>query len=317
MTTVQLEYIVAVDTYRSFVTAAEKCFVTQPTLSMQIQKLEDELGIKVFDRSKLPVVPTEIGITVIAQARIILKENARIKEIIAEHKKEIQGTLKVGIIPTLAPYLLPRILTDFMKKYPKVKLEIWEYPTEQIMQLLKQELLDCGLLATPLHNPHLEEHPLFYESFVVYAAKSNELFARKYIRPEDLDVREVWLLNEGHCMRNQVLNICRDKFTMGEYKNLEYNTGSVETLKRMVDLNEGYTILPELSLQDLSARQMNMVRYFKSPEPVREISLVTHRFFIKQALIGAFKKEILTHVPEKMKVQKQRKVVEILPENEA
>lgn len=311
MTTVQLEYVVAVDTYRSFVIAAEKCFVTQPTLSMQIQKLEDELGIKIFDRSKLPVVPTEIGAAVITQARVILKESARIKEVIAGHKKEIQGNLKVGIIPTLAPYLLPRILTGFMKKYPKVKLEIWEYPTEQIIQQLKQELLDCGILATPLNNQHLEEHPLFYESFVVYTAKSNPLSEKKVVKPEDLDVREVWLLNEGHCMRNQVLNICRDKFTMGEYKNLEYNTGSVETLKRMVDLNEGYTILPELSLQDLSSRQMNMVRYFKSPEPVREISLVTHRYFIKQALIEAFQKEILRHVPEKMKMLKHRNVVDI------
>jgi LysR family transcriptional regulator, hydrogen peroxide-inducible genes activator len=311
MTTVQLEYVVAVDTYRSFVVAAEKCFVTQPTLSMQIQKLEDELGIKIFDRSKLPVVPTEIGVAVIAQGRVILKESGRIKEIIAGHKKEVQGTLRVGIIPTLAPYLLPRILTAFIKKYPKVKLEIWEHPTEQIEQLLKQEQLDCGLMATPLENPSLEEQPLFYESFVVYAAKTNELFEKKFIKPEDIDVREVWLLNEGHCMRNQVLNICKDKFTMGEYKNLEYNTGSVETLKRMVDLNAGYTILPELSLQDMSARQMNMVRYFKAPEPVREISLVTHRFFIKQALIAAFMKEILAHVPDKMKVHKNRKVVEI------
>ncbi len=314
MTTVQLEYIVAVDTYRSFVVAAEKCFVTQPTLSMQIQKLEDELGIKIFDRLKLPVVPTEIGSAVVAQGRVIIKENARIREIISDQKKEIQGNLRVGIIPTLAPYLLPRILTAFMKKYPKVKLEIWEYPTEQIVQHLKQELLDCGVLATPLHNQHIEEHQLFYESFVVYTSKSNKLFEKKVIKPEDLDVKEVWLLNEGHCMRNQVLNICRDKFTMGEYKNLEYNTGSVETLKRMVDLNDGYTILPELSLQDLSQRQLSMVRYFKSPEPVREISLVTHRYFIKQALIEAFKKEILSQIPEKMKVQKQRKVVDVLPE---
>ncbi|MGX5819674.1 LysR substrate-binding domain-containing protein [Chitinophaga lutea] len=315
MTTVQLEYVVAVDTYRSFVTAAEKCFVTQPTLSMQIQKLEDELGVKIFDRSKLPVVPTEIGIAVIAQARIILKENSRIREIIADQKKEIQGTLKVGIIPTLAPYLLPRVLTAFMKKYPKVKLEVWEYSTEQIIQLLRQEQLDCGLLATPLHNNHLEEHPLFYETFVIFAAKSHKLAEKKLISPDDLDTRDIWVLNEGHCMRNQVLNICHDKFSMGEFKNLEYNTGSVETLKRMVELNEGYTILPELSLQDLNAKQMNMVRFFKAPEPVREISLVTHRYFIKQGVIEAFKKEILAQVPEKMKVKKQKKIVEILLEN--
>jgi LysR family transcriptional regulator, hydrogen peroxide-inducible genes activator len=311
MTTVQLEYVVAVDTYRSFVTAAEKCFVTQPTLSMQIQKLEDELGVKIFDRSKLPVVPTEIGTAVIAQGRVILKESARIREIIADQKKEVQGTLKVGIIPTLAPYLLPRVLTSFMKKYPKVKLEVWEYSTEQIIQLLRQEQLDCGLLATPLNNQHLEEHPLFYENFVIFAAKSNKLSDKKLIQPEDLETKDIWVLNEGHCMRNQVLNICRDKFSMGEFKNLEYNTGSVETLKRMVELNEGYTILPELSLQDLSAKQMNMVRFFKAPEPVREISLVTHRYFIKQAVIEAFKKEILAHVPEKMKAKKTRKVIDI------
>ncbi|GEP96521.1 hydrogen peroxide-inducible genes activator [Chitinophaga cymbidii] len=315
MTTVQLEYVVAVDTHRSFVTAADKCFVTQPTLSMQIQKLEDELGVKIFDRSKLPVVPTEIGTAVIAQARVILKENARIREIIADQKKEVQGTLKVGIIPTLAPYLLPRVLTAFMKKYPKVKLEVWEYSTEQIIQLLKQEQLDCGLLATPLHNQHLEEHPLFYETFVVFTAKSNKLSDKKVIHPEDLDTKDIWLLNEGHCMRNQVLNICRDKFSMGEFRNLEYNTGSVETLKRMVELNEGYTILPELSLQDLSARQMNMVRFFKTPEPVREISLVTHRYFIKQAVIEAFKKEILASVPEKMRLKKTKKVIDITVEN--
>ncbi|MRG45942.1 LysR family transcriptional regulator [Chitinophaga sp. SYP-B3965] len=312
MTTVQLEYVVAVDTYRSFVTAADKCFVTQPTLSMQIQKLEDELGVKIFDRSKLPVVPTEIGMAVIAQGRVILKESARIREIIADQKKEIQGTLKVGIIPTLAPYLLPRVLTSFMKKYPKVKLEVWEYSTEQIITLLKQEQLDCGLLATPLHNTHLEEHPLFYETFVVFTAKSNKLSDKKVILPEDLDTKDIWLLNEGHCMRNQVLNICRDKFSMGEFRNLEYNTGSVETLKRMVELNEGYTILPELSLQDLSAKQMNMVRFFKTPEPVREISLVTHRYFIKQGVIEAFKKEILANVPEKMKVKKTKKVIDIV-----
>ncbi|WP_109698537.1 hydrogen peroxide-inducible genes activator [Chitinophaga deserti] len=314
MTTVQLEYVVAVDTHRSFVTAAEKCFVTQPTLSMQIQKLEDELGIKLFDRSKLPVVPTEIGAAVIAQARIILKENARIREIIADRKKEIQGTLKVGIIPTLAPYLLPRVLTSFLKKYPKVKLEVWEYSTEQIITLLRQEQLDCGLLATPLHNQHLEEHPLFYENFVIYAAKSNKLTEKKLVDAGELDAKDIWVLNEGHCMRNQVLNICHDKFGMGEFKNLEYNTGSVETLKRMVELNEGYTILPELSLQDLSAKQMNMVRFFKAPEPVREISLVTHRYFIKQALIEAFRKEILASVPDKMKVRKTRKVIDILLE---
>lgn len=311
MTTVQLEYIVAVDTYRSFVTAAEKCFVTQPTLSMQVQKLEDELGMKIFDRSRLPVTTTETGAEIIAQARVILRENARIKEIIAGKKQEVRGSLRVGIIPTLAPYLLPLLIHRFMEKYPQVKLEVWEYPTEQIRQQLKSGLLDCGILATPLGDGQLEETPLFYESFVAYISRGHKLFEKKVLRPEDLDVSTMWLLNEGHCMHNQVLNICREKAGQGEHKNLEYNTGSVETLKRMVELNHGYTILPELSIADLSSRQLSMVRYFRSPEPVREISIVTHRHFIKEALIDAFKKEILKTIPEKMKIKTKKKIMDI------
>lgn len=311
MTTIQLEYMVALDTYRSFVTAAEKCFVTQPTLSMQIQKLEDELGVKIFDRSKLPIVPTEIGTELIAQARVILKENARIREIIADRKREVQGHLRVGIIPTLAPYLLPKVMTRFLKKYPKVKLEVWEYPTEEINRNLKKELLDCGILATPLGDQQLQEFPLFYENFIAYVARQNKLFEKKVLSPDELDLREIWLLNEGHCMRNQVLNICKEKISNNHHRNLEYNTGSVETLKRMVELNGGYTILPELSINDLSVKQLRMVRYFKTPAPVREISLVTHRHFIKRGLIAALKEEILEVIPEKMRIKTKKKVMAV------
>jgi LysR family hydrogen peroxide-inducible transcriptional activator len=311
MTTVQLEYAIALDTYRSFVTAAEKCFVTQPTLSMQVQKLEDELGIKLFDRSKLPIVPTQIGHIIIEQARVVLQENNRIKEMISSYQREVRGTLKVGIIPTLAPYLLPPLVARFTTLYPAVKLEIWEYPTEVIAAQLKKEQLDCGILATPLGDKLLHESPLFYESFVVYASPNHSIFAKKVLRPEDLPHSDIWLLNEGHCMRNQVLNICSKRENIRALKNLEYNTGSVETLKRMVELNAGWTILPELSITELNSDQLDMVRYFRTPEPVREISLVTHRHFVKEGITEALKKEVLQQIPEKMKIKIKKKVMDI------
>src|ERR1700750_1567288 len=181
MTITQLEYIVAVDTYRSFVLAAEKCFITQPTLSMQIQKLEDTLGVKLFDRSKQPVTPTEIGIDVIAQARILLAESEKIKELVSDRQKELAGELRVGIIPTIAPYILPQISQTFIEKYPQVKLAVWEQTTETIIQQLKLGTLDCGILSTPLHETGLIELPVFYENFVAYTSKNSKLSKKKTI----------------------------------------------------------------------------------------------------------------------------------------
>jgi LysR family hydrogen peroxide-inducible transcriptional activator len=311
MTLTQLEYIVAVDTYRSFVSAAEKCFVTQPTLSMQVQKLEDTLGVKLFDRSKQPVTPTEIGIEIISQARILLGESEKIKEIITDRKKELSGELKVGIIPTVAPYILPKILQGFIEKYPQVKLIVWEQTTEQIIQQLKLGIIDCGILSTPLNESNLIEIPVFYENFVAYVSKNSKLSKKKNISPEDIDIEEIWILNEGHCMREQVLNICqRRKATQG-FKHFEYNTGSVETLKRMVDQNNGATILPELALADLSDKNLDKVRYFKSPEPAREVSIVIQRNFLKRRMIEALKNEILEFLPKRMKSKKKKEVVDI------
>ncbi|GAB2987761.1 hydrogen peroxide-inducible genes activator [Mucilaginibacter puniceus] len=311
MTIVQLEYIVAVDTYRSFVAAAEKCFVTQPTLSMQIQKLEDTLGVKLFDRSKQPVTPTEIGIDIIAQARILLAESEKIKEIITDRQKELSGELKVGIIPTISPYILPKIINGFVNKYPQVKLIVWEQTTENIIQQLKLGTIDCGILSTPLHESALLEIPVFYENFVAYTSKSSKLYKKKSIYPDDIDMEEIWVLNEGHCMREQVLNICqRRKATQG-FKHFEYNTGSVETLKRMVDQNNGATILPELALSDLSDKQMDRVRYFKTPEPAREVSIVIQKNYLKRRMIDALKTEILEFVPKRMRSKKKKEVMEI------
>jgi len=310
MTIVQLEYIVAVDTYRSFVAAAEKCFVTQPTLSMQVQKLEDTLGVKLFDRSKQPVVPTEIGTDIIAQARILLSEHQKIKEIITDRQKDLAGELRIGIIPTVAPYILPKIITQFISKYPLVKLVVWEQTTDQIIQQIKLGMIDCGILSTPLHEPQLTETPLFYENFVAYVAKNSILAKKKNINPDDINMEELWILNEGHCMRDQVLNICQRRKSSKGFQHFEYNTGSIETLKRMVDQNNGTTILPELALADLTEKQMEKVRYFKSPEPAREISIVTQKNFVKRRMIEALKTEILEFVPKRMKNKKKKELIE-------
>jgi LysR family transcriptional regulator, hydrogen peroxide-inducible genes activator len=311
MTLVQLEYIVALDTYRNFLLAAEKCFVTQPTLSVQIQKLEDSLGVKLFDRSKQPVIPTEIGIEIIEQARNVLNESYKLKEVVSDRKGEIKGELKIGVIPTIAPYLLPKVILSFVDKFPQVQLMIWEYTTERIIQDLKNGTLDCGLLSTPLEDNSLKEIPLFYENFVAYASKSSGLLNKKIISSKDISTDELWLLNEGHCMRNQVLNICNRKKTSKTMKNFEYYTGSIETLKRMVDLNSGVTILPELALADFSAEQMERIRHFRSPEPSREVSIVLHRNFLKRNLINTLQNEIMEIVPKHLRSKKKKEIMEI------
>lgn len=311
MTITQLEYIIALDTHRNFVNAADSCFVTQPTLSMQIQKLEDELGVKVFDRSKQPVVPTHIGEDIIAQARNVLKEHGKIIELIQDEKGIIKGNLRLGIIPTVAPYLIPRFLVKFLDKYPDVNLVVNELTTDQIIYQLKNDLLDCGIMASPIKDKNLNEETLFYEEFVAYVSPSNKLSKKTTIKPEDLDIADIWILNEGHCMRNQVINICGERKKDNTKARFEYQTGSVETLKRIVEQDDGMTILPELAVMEMGDDQMDLVRYFKSPEPVREIGMFTHRHFVKKKLIKTLSDEIIATVPNKMKKKDKRDVVKI------
>src|SRR5882724_7259201 len=281
MTITQLEYIIAVDTHRHFATAAEQCFITQPTLSMQIQKLEETLGSKIFDRSKQPVIPTEIGEEIIQQARIILNEVKKIDQLISDKQGILKGELKIGIIPTLAPYLLPLFLQPFLKKYPDVTIKVKEMTTDIIVEKLKTGRIDAGLLVTPLQETSITEYPLFYEELVAYVSKKNSAYKKTYVLPDDIDLKELWLLEEGHCFRSQIINLCELKKQTKEQSNFEYEAGSVETLRKMVELNNGVTILPELATLDFSAKQMNMIRHFRAPSPVREVSLVTHRDYIK------------------------------------
>ncbi|MDE3183273.1 MAG: hydrogen peroxide-inducible genes activator [Bacteroidota bacterium] len=307
----QLEYVIAVDTYRHFVKAAEKCFVTQATLSMMIKKLEEELDVKIFDRSRQPVVPTEIGIKIIAQAKIIVRENNRLKEMVHEEQGELKGELRIGIIPTLAPYLLPLFMNSFLKKYPSVKLKISEFTTNQIIHKLEQHGLDAGLLSTPLNQPSLREEPLFYEQFVVYASSGEKILKKKFVLANDIDVNRLCLLEEGHCLRSQVFNLCELRNKEQEFRQLDFETGSIETLKRIVEVDQGITILPILALKAMTAKQKQNIRYFKEPVPVREVGLVTYRYFVKEKLIQSLKDEILSNIPAEMRSLSKKEIINI------
>lgn len=294
----QLEYIVALDKHRHFVLAAEHSFVTQATLSTMVKKLEDELGVILFDRSKYPIVPTEAGKIVIQQAKVILRETQRLSEIISETKDSLSGDLRIGIIPTLAPYILPLFLTSFLKKYPNIKLQISEITTAAIISQLESSDLDVGLLAVPLGRADLYEQSLFYEEFVVYASATDKFKNKKYVLAKDIDVNRLWLLEEGHCLRSQVINLCELKEREKSFHHLDFTTGSLETLKKIVEANQGITVLPKLALKDMSENQLANVHYFKSPAPGREIGLVTHRMHLKAKLIGLLKKEIMDNLPK-------------------
>lgn len=310
MTFTQLEYVVAVADSRQFAKAATQCFVTQPTLSMQLQKLEEELGIRIFDRHKQPVVPTEGGEELIAQARKILAERDAVFDLVQIQKGVIQGQLIIGIIPTLAPYLLPLFIASFTRKYPQVKLVVQELTTGHIIKRLKEGRLDAGILVTPLQETGFNEEVLFYEEMVAYVSKTNKAYKKNYLLAADIDPEKLWLLEEGHCFRSQVLNLCElRKNSLSSH--FEYEAGSLETLKRMVHLNEGITILPELATLDLTPKQHNLLRYFKSPAPVREVSLLTYRHQLKHRLLNVLKDEILAVIPQKILKNKPKMVVEI------
>jgi LysR family transcriptional regulator, hydrogen peroxide-inducible genes activator len=309
MTLQQLEYIIALDTYRHFGKAAVYCNIAQPSLSLQIQKLEAELKTILFTRNTSPITPTETGALVIEQAKKIIGEAENIKQIIQSQKDTIEGNLKIGIIPTLAPYLLPLFLLQFIKKYPAVRLSISELTTEKIIRLLKNGAIDVGILATPLGQNELKEDVLFNEEFVAYVSKKEKIFLKKYLLPADIDVNKMWLLEEGHCLRSQAINLCELQKKSSIEKHLDYEMGSIETLKKFVEKNEGITLLPELSTIDMSQSKKAMLRYFKSPAPVREISMVTAKGFIKTRLLAVLKNSILEHLPQEVLQKKMIKRV--------
>lgn len=292
----QFEYICAVDETGSFSRAAEKCFITQPTLSMMIQKLEDELGTVLFERKSSPVKPTATGTEIIRMARRVLLDVAIMKEIAVSVTAEISGELRIGIIPTVAPFLLPLWLKDFNRSYPQLKLKIFELTTETILSRLAANTLDIGIAATPLAQPGIKEIPLYREEFLVYAANTERLLRKKYVLSEDIDVNHLWLLEDGHCLRSQVLQVCELRKLESLVNDIVYETGSIESLIKMVDSSGGITIVPELAAAGLTKKQTSRLRQFANPVPVREISLIMQNYYPRKRIVEALKTEIQQHV---------------------
>jgi LysR family hydrogen peroxide-inducible transcriptional activator len=298
MTLTQLRYIIAVDNYRHFAAAAEKCFVTQPTLSMQIHKLEQELGVLIFDRSKHPVIPTKIGEKIIGQARLTLKDSDRIKELISEGQNDFTGTFRIGVIPSLASYLLPYFLKNFTRKYPNIDLKIEEALADTIIHKVNHDKLDAGILAQSIKEKNIFELSLFNEPFVVYVSAKNQLSRKSNITINDLDGHHVWLLRKGHCLRDQVLLILSNKKIQTDNETVQFESGNIESLKNLVEQNFGLTLLPKLAIRGIEHNSQARICNFKSPVPERSVRLVYGRLFLKKNIIDAFKKEIIASIPE-------------------
>ncbi len=310
MTLTQLSYIVAVDKYRHFATAAKKIYITQPTLSMQIQKLEDELGVLIFDRSKTPVVPTAIGEEIIAQAKSILSGAKHIEDMVAVQGDSLKGTFRVGIIPTIAPYLVPLFLKPFIDKYPDVELIFEEALTADVLKGLNEDYFDVGIIATPT-NQHIFELELFLEPFLGYVSTQHELAEKDKLCIDDLYKRDLWLLNEGHCFRNQTIKICKQKNEELNKAPIVFESGNLETLKRLVEQNFGVTLMPYLAMNDYDTRCANgVVKEFEEPVPSRKIRLVYSREFLKQNLIEAFADVIKSSIPAELQSKEDTVVIE-------
>lgn len=310
MTTItQLEYIVAVDQEKHFGRAAKTCFVSQPSLSAQIQKVEEELGLVIFDRSKQPILTTEIGKEIVEQARIVIREHKKLQIIADEKALEPKGEFNLAVIPTLASYVIPLFVGHFSHTYPLVNLGINEYKTEDIIKQLLNDEIDAGLMVTPLEDERLIERHLFYEPFYCYLHDNHPLAAKKELSTEDLNASDLWLLTEGHCFRNQMLRLCSADKSNNALPTVRFESGNLETLIKLVKANTGFTLLPQLAVDGLSQSEVRKhIRSFQKPVPTREVSLVYNRTFLKETIINALESSILLQLPDNIRSLKKTHV---------
>lgn len=312
LTLTQLSYIVAVDAHGHFGKAAAACNITQPTLSMQVQKLERALGATLFDRGKAPVVTTDIGRVIVEQARTVLREASRITELRDEARGRVVGELRLGVIPTLAPYLIPRFVQPLGDKHPGLELVVQELVTADIITHLRQDQLDAGLIATTPRAPWLMQQRLFDEPFVAYVSAHHRLARHDVVRAADLALDDLWLLTEGHCLREQTLQLCHRRVRIarhdaemgevspadGQTRGVRFESGNLETLKRLVEQGHGVTLLPALAADDLATGgQRKLLRPFAPPIPVRHVSLIRRRADLKRHLVDALLDALLASLP--------------------
>ena len=298
MTLQQFEYIIALEKFRHFTKAAEYCNVTQPTLSAMIQKLEDELEVKIFDRSQQPIAPTPAGLLVIKQAKEALVQAEQIKNIVQEQKQDVAGKFTLGILPTIAPYLLPRFISVLMKKYPKLELRIAEMKTHEIKRALLNGEIDAGVLADIEDLEEYNISHLFYEQYMAYVSKSCPLYEKQLVKSSDLQNHQLWLLDEGHCFRDQMVKYCQIK--SAQDSQMTYSLGSIETFMRMVESGCGVTFIPWMAVQQLSESQKELVRPFAIPVPTRHLVVATNKNFIRNTILTAIIEEIQASVPKAM-----------------
>lgn len=297
MTIIQLQYLIEVANCGSFSEASERCFVTQPSLSMQIKALEDELGVVLLDRSKKPVIPTDAGNVVIAQAQETLRAYNYIRESVAELKGETSGKLRLGVIPTIAPYLLHKFIPDFVKEFPRVELEIREMITADIIEALKHDNIDAAIVASGTCGDGIVEHDLFSDRFYAYVSPENPLFERTNIRIEDIDLKDLILLSRGNCMRDQIIELCQARRSVPSHYYFE--SGSLDTLMRIVDCTACLTIIPEMALEYIPAERRAQVKTLAKGATSRRIAIVVRRTYVKNSIISALESTIMAKAAPK------------------
>lgn len=293
MTIIQLEYLLAVANCGSFSLAAEHCFVTQPSLSMQIKALEEELEVILLDRTKKPVIPTQAGEVVLEKVREALKAYHHIKESVAELKGETAGKMRLGVIPTIAPYLLHKFIPSFVRDYPKVELEIHEMKTPDIVEALKKDKLDAAIVAGGTCGEGISEHELFSDRFHVYVSPQNPLYERTNIRIEDIDMQDLILLSSGNCLRDQVIELCQAKRAVPTHCNFE--SGSLDTLMRIVDCTRSLTIIPEMAVEYIPKDRRNQLKSLQRGTTFRKIAVAVRRTYVKRAIVSALMESIMAH----------------------
>ncbi len=300
MNFVQLEYLRELRLSGSFLMAAGKLGITQPALSLQMQKLEEELGFKLLNRTKRPIVFTDEGLIFYEKAVEILKQVDQLKEISLSLGEEVQGTLTVGIIPTVAPYLVPLFIHQLNNEYPALRIDITEMKTAEIVAGIKTGNIDCGIISTPVSSKNLTFVPLFYEKFYAYIAETHPLFNRDTVEIAEIAETDIWYLEEGNCFQNQVNSICQINAQFQSTQNLVYRSNSIESLRRIVENRSGATFIPELATINIPAEQEDLIKGFASDQPFREISLVLPKSHTKEKRVATLQKIIRNSIPKRM-----------------
>ena len=310
MTLTQIEYVLAIAEFGSFVEAAKKRFVTQPALTTQVKNLEEELGVMIFDRTKKPIIPTTIGAQIIEQAKEVVGQSRKLHDLVGEYQKVEKGDIAIGVIPTISPYLVPLFINNFSENNKSVNVSVMEEITEEIIRKLKNGQLDVGIIATPIETTGIINIPLYYEKFYGYVSRANVDYHKSTINISELDINDIWLLKEGNCFRDQVMNICKQSKKQVFRDNFRFESHSIESLKRIVEVKNGMTLIPELSLPTISDKNMDMVKNIEGATPVREVSLVVTRQFLKRRVIDRLRYAIQDSLPKGLLDEKDRIIVD-------